>query len=143
MRAGRGHRQTDALGSAREFASVAIDLVAQLVDISADLRAHLDDRLVHFTLDLLPQHRRARSQELGHVRSQLSALGVDDLEFFLDAESEGHGTDITSVGSRESGVDSRRRQSESAVPVGSPSPACTWASWHLSCNPGGESGQDG
>ena len=118
MRAGRGHREADALGGARQLAAVAEDLLAQLVDVGADLRADLDDRLVHFALDLLAQHRRARRQELGHVRTQFAALRVDDLEFFFDAEGEAvHEGDDTSVVSRQSAS----RQSQSSVSVVSPS----------------------
>ncbi len=117
VRARRRHRQADALGRARQLPPVAVDLLAQLADVGADLRADLDDRLVHLALDLLPEHRRARRQELGHVRPQLSALGVDDLEFLLDAEGEAvHEGDDTSVVGRRSGS-----QSQSSVPVVSPS----------------------
>ena len=105
MRAGGGDREADPLGRARELAAVAEDLLAQLADVGADLRADLDDRLVHLALDLLAQHRRARRQELGHVRPQFSALGVDDLELLFDAEREAvHEGDDTSVVSRPSSV---------------------------------------
>ena len=54
----------------------------------ADLRADLDDRLVQLALDLIAERRRARRQQLGHVRPQLPGLGIDDLELFLDADGE-------------------------------------------------------
>ena len=62
--------------------------VAQLGDVGADPRADLDDRLVHLALDLVAEHRRARRQQLGHVRAQFPRLRVDDLELLFDAEGE-------------------------------------------------------
>ena len=135
MGARGGHGQADPFGRARQFPPVAINLLAQLADVGADLRADLDDRLMHLALDLLPEHWRTRRQELGDVRPQFSALGVDDLEFLFDAEGEAvHGRNDTSVVRRQSAVFSHSpqsessvmvvspsRQSQSAVPVGSPS----------------------
>ncbi len=116
MRAGGGHREADALRGARQLAAVAEDFLAQLVDVGADPRADLDDRLVHFALDLIAEHRPARGKELGHVRAQFAALRVDDLELFFDAEGEaGHEGDNTSVVSLQSAVVSL----QSSVSVGS------------------------
>ena len=68
MRAGGRDREPDALGRGGELPADAEDLAAQLADVRADLRADLDDRLVELALDLVAEHRRARGQQLGHVR---------------------------------------------------------------------------
>src|SRR5689334_9123894 len=102
MGAGGGHGESDALGSARQLATGAKDLVAQFARIGANASTDFDDRLVQLALDLIAQHRRARGQQLGHMRAQFAALRVDNLEFLLDAEREGHGLDHTSVDSRSS-----------------------------------------
>ena len=88
MRAGGRDAQPDALGALRELAADVADLVLELGDVGADLRADLDDRLVELALDLIAE-RGARRQQLGHVRAQLPGLGVHDLELFLDADGEG------------------------------------------------------
>ena len=89
MGAGGGDAQADALRGVGEIAPGADDLRRQLLDRSADLRADLDDRLVHLALDVLAEGRRARREQLGDVRAQLPGRGIDDLEFFLDADGEG------------------------------------------------------
>jgi len=89
MRARGGDAETDALGGIREIAPDADDLFGQLLDVRADLRADLDDRLMHLTLDLIAEGRRAFREELGHVRPKLPCGGIDDLKFFLDADGEG------------------------------------------------------
>ena len=101
MCAGSRNREPHTLGCACQLAAIAKDLVAQLAHITANPGAALDDRLVHLALDLIAEHRRARRQELGHVRPQIAALRVDDLEFLLDAEGKAvHEGDDTSVVSR-------------------------------------------
>ena len=47
MRAGGRDREAGAFGGGDQFAAGADDLVAQLGDVLADVRADLDDRLVH------------------------------------------------------------------------------------------------
>src|SRR5207245_9028412 len=78
-----------ALGGFGALAPDADDPLGQLVDAGADLRAHLDDRLVHLALDRVAERRRARGQELLHVRAQLPRRGIDDLQLLLDADREG------------------------------------------------------
>ena len=122
MRARGGDREADPLGRGRQLAPDCEQISSRSsLDVGADLRADLDDRLVHLALDLIAERRRARREELGHVRPQVSALGVDDLEFLLDADGEAvHEGDDTSVDSRQSAVVSHSPQSESSVPVVSP-----------------------
>jgi hypothetical protein len=85
--AGRGDAQPDALGALGELAADMNDLVLELVDVAADLRADLDDRLVELALDLIAE-RRARREQLRHVRPQLPGLRVDNLKLFLNADGE-------------------------------------------------------
>ena len=40
------------------------------------------------TFDLIAEARPAGREQLGHVRSQLPCLRIDDLELFLDAQRE-------------------------------------------------------
>ena len=62
---------------------------ASSVDVGADLGADLDDRLVHLALDLIAEAPGALDvEQLGDVRAQLPRVGIDDLEFFLDADGE-------------------------------------------------------
>jgi hypothetical protein len=88
MRAGGGDAQADALGGVGEIAADADDLGRQLLDVGADLGPDFDDRLVHLALDVVAEHGGARGQQLGDVRTQLPGVGIDDLEFFLDADGE-------------------------------------------------------
>src|SRR5262249_61359109 len=80
--------KADALGGVGEIAPDADDLFGQLVDAGADLRAHLDDRLMHLALDRVAERRRARREQLLHVRAELPGRRVDDLEFLFDADRE-------------------------------------------------------
>ena len=57
-------------------------------DVVANLRAKLDDRLMHLRFDALFQKHLAVRQNLLDVRTQLARLRIDDLEFLFDAESE-------------------------------------------------------
>ena len=88
MRAGGGDAQADALGAVGEIAPDAEISLSSSSIVGADLGADLDDRLVHLALELIAEGRGARRQQLGNVRSQLPRVGVDDLEFFLDADGE-------------------------------------------------------
>ena len=58
------------------------------VDVGADRRADLDDRLVHLALDLVLQPLLAFGKHLGDVRLQLARLRIDDLKLFFDPEGE-------------------------------------------------------
>src|SRR5215471_11180817 len=89
MRPGRRDPQPDALGAVRQLAPDPDDLVFEFVDAGADPRPDLDDRLVQLALDLISERRGARRQQLRHVRAELPGLGIDDLEFLLDANREG------------------------------------------------------
>src|ERR1700752_2494728 len=85
---GGGNPKPDAFRSIGEIAARANDLRRQLLDRSADLGTDFDDRLVHLALDVIAESGRARRQELLHVGSQLPRVGIDDLEFLLDADRE-------------------------------------------------------
>ena len=53
-----------------------------------NLRAELDDRLVHLRFDVFFQCDFAVVENLLNVGAQLARLGIDDLEFLLDPEGE-------------------------------------------------------
>ena len=59
-----------------------------IIDVTADFRAQLDDRLMHLGLDLFLERNFAVLQNFVNVRAQLARLGIDDGKFFLDAEGE-------------------------------------------------------
>ena len=98
MRAGGGDAQTDALRGVGQVAPVPDDFAGELLDAGADLGADLDDRLVHLALDLIAERGRARREQLGDVRAQLPGGGIDDLEFFLDADGEGVSHSVPAAG---------------------------------------------
>ena len=53
-----------------------------------NLRAELDDRLVHLRFDVFLQGNLAVIENLLNVGPQLPRFWIDDLEFLLDPESE-------------------------------------------------------
>ena len=61
-------------------------MLAGIGDRLANLRAELDDRLVHLRLDLLLEQDLAALENFLNVRTQFARLGIDDREFFLDPE---------------------------------------------------------
>src|SRR5262249_36419774 len=81
--------QADALGALRQLAADPADFQFELGDVRADAGPHLDDRLVELAFDLIAERGGARRQQLGHMGSQFPGLGIDDLEFLLDADGEG------------------------------------------------------
>src|SRR5215207_8289775 len=91
MGARRGDAQADALRALGQLAANAADLVLELLDVRADLRADFHDRLVELAFDLIAERRRAGREQLGHVGSELARLGVHSLELLLDADREGVG----------------------------------------------------
>src|SRR5215467_4974627 len=88
MRSGRRDAESDALRGIRKGAPAADDLLRQFFDARTDLRADLDDRLMEFALDEIAELRRARCEQLRHVRAELPRLRIDNLEFLLDAYRE-------------------------------------------------------
>ena len=88
VRAGGGDAEAYAFRAVDELAADAADLVVELFDVGADLRADLDDRLVELALELITESRGARYQELGNMGSQLPRVRVDYLELFFDADGE-------------------------------------------------------
>ena len=88
MRAGRGDPQSDAFGRVGEFAPVADDFGGEFFDVRRRFWCRLYDRLVHLAFDVFAERGGARREELGDVRTQLPGVGIDDLEFFLDADGE-------------------------------------------------------
>src|SRR5262249_21170870 len=88
VRARGGDTQAHALRGLGQLAAAADDLLGQLADVGADLGADLDDRLVQLALDLIAERRRARRQQLRHVRAKLPGVRIDDVEFLFHAERE-------------------------------------------------------
>ena len=65
------------------------EVLARLLDRSADARAHLDHRLVHLGLDALFQPPLALGQHLGRdVRAQIARHRIDGLVFLFNADRE-------------------------------------------------------
>ena len=89
MRAGRSDPQPGFAGERSELAPELDDVFARMRDRRTNLGAQFDDRLVHLGLDLLFQQDLAALEDFLDVRPQLARLGIDDREFFLDAEGEG------------------------------------------------------
>ena len=71
MRSRRRHVQPRALGRGHQFVPRPVNLPPQFAYVFADLRACLDDGLVHLALDLFAQSPRRRGEQLHHVRTQL------------------------------------------------------------------------
>src|SRR5436305_2050511 len=74
-------------------------LFARVRDRGTNLRAQLDDRLVHFRLDLFFQQDLAALEDFLDVRTELARLRIDNREFLFDPERErmvrgGHGCAI-------------------------------------------------
>ena len=88
MSAGCRDSQPDALRTLGKIPPDFVDLRLELVDVGADFGADFDDRLMHLALQLIAKRRGARGEQLGNVRSQLPRIGVDDLEFFLNADGK-------------------------------------------------------
>src|SRR5580704_6442018 len=88
MRAGGGNLQTDAFGSAHQFASGAVHVRCQFSNVAADFGAYLHDGLVHLGLYLLAQALRSCCNQLADVRAQLSRSRINDLKLFFDTYSE-------------------------------------------------------
>src|SRR5881396_1857832 len=61
---------------------------AKLAHVFADARAGLNDGLMQLVFYLLRDVRRSRRDELANVRTQFARRGINDLELFLDADSE-------------------------------------------------------
>src|SRR2546428_114376 len=77
-----------ALRRGHELATCAMHFDAQLADVFADARAGFDDGLVQLMLDLFRNVRGSRGDELADVRTQLARRGINDLEFFFNADGE-------------------------------------------------------
>ena len=88
MRAGRCDFQSIVRREHGELAAKLNDLLPRTTRITANLRAKLDDRLVHLRLDVLFQNHFAVGQNFLDVRTQLARFRIDDLKFLFDAESE-------------------------------------------------------
>ena len=92
MRKGVRARGSDLQSAAprqqREFRSQLCDLFARLVNILANLRAQLDDRLVHLRFHVLFQRHPPVIENLLDVRTQLPRFRIDDLEFLFNPKSE-------------------------------------------------------
>src|SRR5258706_2538620 len=100
--AGGRDLQAGALGGGDQLASRAMHLDAQLAHVFANLRAGLDDRLVHLVFDLLDDVRRSGGNELHDVRAELTRGRVNDLKFFFyaDGKAVSHGVALRILGCR-------------------------------------------
>ena len=88
VRACRGNLESCAFRRGDELATCAMHFDAQLADVFADARAGFDDGLVQLMLHLLRDVRGSRGDELADVRTQFARRGINDLEFFFDADGE-------------------------------------------------------
>ncbi len=70
--------------------TIGVEEEFQIIDpATCELRSHV----MQLVLDLLGNVRRSLGNELADVRAQFARRGVNDLEFFFDADGEavGHG----------------------------------------------------
>ncbi len=89
MRCAGDEHQAMFVGEANHLAAEVEEIFAGLFDGGADIGADLDDRLVHFRLDLLMQQELAVGEHLGaDVRAQIAGDGVDGLVFLFNADVE-------------------------------------------------------
>src|SRR2546427_6595676 len=88
MRACGRHLEPGAFGGGDEFPARAVHFNAKLAHVFADARAGLNDGLMQLVFYLLRDVRRSRRDELANVRTQFARRGINDLELFLDADSE-------------------------------------------------------
>ena len=91
VRPGGGNFEALFLGEESQVAAQPDNLPARFLHVRANVRAQLDDGLVHLGLDVfLERHVTLLVFEnLLDVGSQFARLGIDDLELLLDAEGEG------------------------------------------------------
>src|SRR4051812_22138497 len=87
---GPGGRDAHAVASreADDLAAQIRHVLADLGDVGADARAHLNDRLMHLGLDAFLEKEPPLFEHLLDVRAQLARLRIDDLELLLDADRE-------------------------------------------------------
>ncbi len=83
-----GHLKSSAFGGGYQFASRAVHFDAQLANVLADPGSRLDDGLVQFVLHLLGDVGRSRGNNLADMRAQFARRGINDLEFFFNADGE-------------------------------------------------------
>src|SRR5438477_3351421 len=88
MSTGGGNLQSVLRCKRCQLASKIDDLLSRASRVAADLGAELDHRLMHLRLNVLFQNHFAAGENLLNVRTQLARFRIDDLEFFLDSESE-------------------------------------------------------
>jgi len=84
----RGLRESGAFGGSDELAARAVHFDAQLAYVFADARAGFDDGLVQLVLHLFRDVRGSRGDELADVRTQFARRGINNLEFFFDADGK-------------------------------------------------------
>src|SRR5439155_22165635 len=75
-------------GDLCQLAAKLDNLLSRRRRVAADFCAQLDDRLMHLGLHVLFQAHVAVGENLLNVRTQLPRVGINDLEFFLNPESE-------------------------------------------------------
>ena len=101
MRAGARDPQAFRLEQLGEGDAELAELLARLLDVLADRRPDLDDRLHHLALHLVAELRGRGREERVDVRAQLAAR-VDDLVLLLDADRQqalaAHQRSSTNVG---------------------------------------------
>src|ERR1700687_1833871 len=71
----------------RKLAAQVGHVFARVDNRLTDLRAELDDRLVHLGFDLLFERDLAALENFLDMRAQFARLRIDNREFLFDAES--------------------------------------------------------
>src|SRR5271154_1714994 len=122
MSPGGGNVEAGAVGGGYEFVAGAVHFDAQLSNVFADVAAGFNDGLMHLVLDLIGDARGSGGDELHYVRAQCTGGGVDNLEFFFDADGEAVSHGGPSGGSVESedseGASYSRRDEKACLAAG-------------------------
>src|SRR2546426_7715076 len=96
VRTGGGHLQSHPLCRCHQRAARAVQLLAQLRNVSADPRTHLDNRLVKLWLDLFAHVRRGGGNQFADVRTEFQSRRINNLKLFFNAD----GKAVTHSGAR-------------------------------------------
>ena len=88
MRAGGSDYQPVLRRNFGQLSAKCSDLPSRVSGIAANLGADFHNRLVQLRFDLLLYNDFTVGENLLNVRTQFARLGIDELQFFLDAESE-------------------------------------------------------
>jgi hypothetical protein len=88
MRAGGRDLQAVLRSQFRQLSAKIDNLLPGITRVAANVGIQFHDRLVQLGFDAFLQDHSAIGKELLDVRTQFARLRIDDLEFFLNAESE-------------------------------------------------------